>query len=359
MVQLLLTLVAVASWPDPTFAVDLAGIDRTIRKEPDYQSPSRQYALFVFGPEARVRVWAVIDGDSLYLDRNGNGDLTEAGERLSPIEPVLRRPENRPEAELLQTFNFNTRFGPQGAAERGLEGPILSCVPDLYWFHVFRYVPREDYVARNVDEKRQLERQHKAPIRVAVGLNNRTSQEVHTAFGDRPETAPVIHFDGPLILAVVPRGQAPFEIVRGQETWMEVRLTTPGINAVTVANLDGIPEPACPVAEIEYPARQAGRSPVQVRVDLAERWGNRFAGFIPFPPTAGAGTAQVTLSFPGWREQSVNPATFDAVVKEQQRHGGAALYISLSVGAALLFGCIWLALRYRAGGPGVPSTPPG
>ena len=41
----------------PALAVDLAKIDRTIRKEPAYQSKSPQYCLLVFGPKAETRVW--------------------------------------------------------------------------------------------------------------------------------------------------------------------------------------------------------------------------------------------------------------------------------------------------------------
>ena len=63
-------------------AGDLTKIDRTIAKEPAYQSKSPSYALLVFGPEAKSRAWVVLDGDFLYVDRNCNGDLTEEGERL-------------------------------------------------------------------------------------------------------------------------------------------------------------------------------------------------------------------------------------------------------------------------------------
>jgi hypothetical protein len=62
---------------------DLSKLDRTIRKEPEYQTKSPRYCLLVFGPEARTRVWLVLDGDSLYVDRNGNGDLTEPDERTT------------------------------------------------------------------------------------------------------------------------------------------------------------------------------------------------------------------------------------------------------------------------------------
>src|SRR5579859_2876050 len=58
-----------------TFAADLAKIDRTIVKEPKYIGQPR-YCLLVFGPEATNRVWIVQDGGVLYVDRNGNGDLT-------------------------------------------------------------------------------------------------------------------------------------------------------------------------------------------------------------------------------------------------------------------------------------------
>src|SRR5207253_6869612 len=62
---------------------DAPKIDRTIGKEPAYQTKSPQYGLLVFGPEGKDRVWLVRDGDTLYVDRNGNGDLTEAGEKVA------------------------------------------------------------------------------------------------------------------------------------------------------------------------------------------------------------------------------------------------------------------------------------
>lgn len=62
-----------------SLATDLAKIDRTIAKEPAYRTKTPKYGLLVFGPEGKDRVWLVHDGDVLYVDRNGNGDLTEPG----------------------------------------------------------------------------------------------------------------------------------------------------------------------------------------------------------------------------------------------------------------------------------------
>jgi hypothetical protein len=69
---------------------DLGKIDRRIVKEPAYKAEQPLYGLYVFGPEARTRVWAVLDKtrpdaadyDVLYFDRNADGDLTAPEERI-------------------------------------------------------------------------------------------------------------------------------------------------------------------------------------------------------------------------------------------------------------------------------------
>src|ERR671925_259 len=74
-------LVVVLASCAPLAAPDLTKIDRSIRKEPAY-SAKPKYCLLVFGPGAKTWVWLVLDGETLYVDRNGNGDLTEANERV-------------------------------------------------------------------------------------------------------------------------------------------------------------------------------------------------------------------------------------------------------------------------------------
>src|SRR5262250_2615532 len=66
--------------------VDLSKVDRTIAKEPAYRHKPK-YCLLVFGNDAKFRVWLVLDGDVLYVDCNGNGDLTERDERVVPERP--------------------------------------------------------------------------------------------------------------------------------------------------------------------------------------------------------------------------------------------------------------------------------
>jgi len=72
--------------------IDFTKVDRTIRKLPELNAPL--FALFLFGPDGKTRVWAVLDSskeavkfgtkDILYLDRNADGDLTGKDERIGP-----------------------------------------------------------------------------------------------------------------------------------------------------------------------------------------------------------------------------------------------------------------------------------
>jgi hypothetical protein len=67
----------------PALGVDYTKTDRRLAKEPAYASKSPKYALLLFGREAKLRVWIVLDGDVVYLDRNGDGDLTAKGARFA------------------------------------------------------------------------------------------------------------------------------------------------------------------------------------------------------------------------------------------------------------------------------------
>jgi hypothetical protein len=77
----------------PTLAAehhDLSKIERRIKSQPTYVAKEPLYGLYVFGPNLKTRVWAVLDKsavtnvqyDVLYFDRDADGDLTEENERI-------------------------------------------------------------------------------------------------------------------------------------------------------------------------------------------------------------------------------------------------------------------------------------
>lgn len=73
----------------PAHAQSLSTIERTIANLPPLDEPL--YALAVFGAEQQTRMWVVVDKlspestdyDVLYLDLNGDGDLTATEERIT------------------------------------------------------------------------------------------------------------------------------------------------------------------------------------------------------------------------------------------------------------------------------------
>jgi hypothetical protein len=244
-------------------AADLAMIDRTIRKEPAYQSKEPLYCLLVFGPEARTRAWLVLDDKVIYLDRNGNGDLTEEGERLGELQITPRPEPDNPIGEFREFAQV------RDAGERARGAPILQSTTRYKGLIVDQAFPKETYIAKTPQEQEALARVRKGLVRVYVvvdGEDRRIIQNGRAAFARRPQDAPVLWFDGPLTLALAPADNRKTEE-------LEVRVVTPGLGegSVTVLQEDSVPEGAHPVAEIVFPGTSWGGRPVTTTVRLDQR----------------------------------------------------------------------------------------
>ena len=222
-------------------AVDLATIDRSVRTEPPYQSKIPQYCLLVFGPQAKTRVWMVLDGDVLYVDRNGNGDLTDPGERVISQQARLR-PADRSVGE---GYSFDLQCFKAGAE------PILSCDPEVVWLHVG---PMQ-------------EKSFSVTVATKTGY---VQQALFVRFGDRPQDAPIFQIDGPRHFALNNK-LGPHVFRPGETSELVVELTSPALKARMRTEHSLIPAELHPVAELEFPPAKAGGDPIRVRVELKER----------------------------------------------------------------------------------------
>jgi hypothetical protein len=211
----------------PASAADLTKIDRSIGKEPAYQSKSPKYCLLVIGPEAKTRVWLVLEGDVLYVDRNGNGDLTEESERIVG-EDGLFVTEDITEADgKTRHTHFRLR--------RFKTGVILSLL---------------------VEDKRLF-----------FGGSREASDSFQ--FADQPRQAPILHMNGPLSL----RLGNPSKLVRGNnDNSITVTLGTPGLGQGTLIHASAedfnFPKDVHPVALIEFPSREKKAASIKVQVAL-------------------------------------------------------------------------------------------
>jgi hypothetical protein len=200
-----LAIVLTTSLLSGTQAADLKTVDRRVEREPKYQSGKPEYCLLVFGARAEARVWLVKDGDVLHVDRNGNGDLTEVGEKVTRFVPKIGAARKVFEKSLL----FRTGPLAPKASPRGRQYPDLLLALD----------PGESVMVLEHPEWPQV-----VPGR---GLK----------FAASPKEAPIIHFDGPLTLKLFegPEGEPGQSLIRGQEVELGVLLGTPGLGRGTVA----------------------------------------------------------------------------------------------------------------------------
>src|SRR5262249_4035052 len=204
----------------PAAAADLAKIDRTIAREPAYKGKPK-YCLLVLGPEAKTRIWLVMDDNSLYVDRNGDGDLTATGDRATFNEPYgrwesgdIRVPDSKLRYKLsLRTF------------ERATAGVQVSVHED----------GTKSYIIGDPDAD---------PL----------------VFAGHPSEAPVAHVAGPPGINLSYYGSLT----------LRVRVGAPGLGKGAFAALV-LPDDVFPVAHIEFPARHPGGRPIAMSKSLKNR----------------------------------------------------------------------------------------
>jgi len=250
----------------PLCAADLSRIDRTLVKEPPYTSQPR-YCLLVFGPEAKFRVWLVHDADTLYVDRNGNGDLTEAGEKVAA--KIAKR---------MTSDSGVYQFEAGDIAEGSLSHKGLRCST----FNA-------DHLAdSDPDVKQFLEQQpHGRPYTLGIdvetpgangeGIGGRVEQLTGyhdlngpLMFAERPEDAPIVHFRGPLTVTLFDRQQ----LTIGRQKQLDLAVGTPGLGPGTTAlvGYEGfIPRDVHPRAEIVFPPEHEGSAPFRELCELEGR----------------------------------------------------------------------------------------
>jgi hypothetical protein len=247
----------------PLSAADLTQIERKIAKEPVYQSKPK-YCLLVFGPEAKTRVWLVQDGNTLYVDRNGNGDLTEPGEKVAALK-----------GEGLDEGEYAFSLGDIH------DGPLIH--------KAFVQVRKLDFLVSQDERAKPLLAKDPKALAYAVlaemempgwkgaGVGGRVRQAAAffdvngiLQFANRPQDAPILHFGGPWQITLF-RLQT---LTIGRERDLVLGVGTPGLGAGTTAFIDYsgvIPETAYPTVEVSYPPKKPGEAPVLERYELRRR----------------------------------------------------------------------------------------
>jgi hypothetical protein len=242
---------------------DLAKIERKIAKELAYQSEAPRYCLLVFGPEAKTRVWLVQDGDVLYVDRNGNGDLTEAGKRVAL--PQGDKNYKSFEAGDIQDGSLShtglvvtqVRASPESIGDPKEFARIKSQNTEPWYWTV------------RVSAERPANDTRSLPKRIGYIANG--DGLGYLLFAARPQDAPIIHFNGPWTLGLQDTRQ---RLIIGQRSNLQIGVGAQGIGPGTFSFVrypDTIATHLDPVAEIAFPPKSPDQPRITKKFTLTHR----------------------------------------------------------------------------------------
>ena len=245
-------------------AVDLTSVDRRVAREPAYRSRPK-YCLLVFGPEAKTRIWLVQDGDRLYVDRNGNGDLTEADEKV-----------NAEKSEDAEDGAYSFKAGDLH------DGALLHKELNLTVMKIDYLADREDAVAKLL-KKRPNARGYQLSLEVEMpgfkgsGTGGRVQHWTSIVdgtgvlqFADRPKDAPILHFGGPLAITLYSKQQLMID----RETDVVLGVGSPGVGPGTFTWIEYenvIPRDKYPTLDVVFPPRHPGDTPLREHYELKQR----------------------------------------------------------------------------------------
>ena|GEM_PF-4016454 len=240
-------------------------LDRSIGEQPKYEGKAC-YLLLYFGEPSATRVWVAVDDKHLYIDRNGDGKLTGADEKIS------------------------------GTADKPMLYEVGSIAEKNGPTHT----------------KFSLHRRGDKVLDLSVRIAGDREEIAMGELFDSPEKAVVLHFNGPLQLRV-----GIEDMSREFENKFVCMIGTPGVGADAFASYmhETIEKTAYVKAEFTWPGKDASAPPIKQSIDLKERCcGNLFYGQIRVPAEAGNGKAKVTVLFLELKSMRVAPGEANLLI---------------------------------------------
>jgi uncharacterized membrane protein len=244
-------------------AADLAKIERKIAREPSYQTRAPKYCLLVFGLDGKTRCWLVQDGDTLYVDRNGSGDLTEDGKRV----------KLKQQGDSYRSFEAGD-LTIDGLTHTGLSVTQMKASPesvgnDQEWERIKKSGPEPWMWMVRLSAERAADDKRDLPRKLGYVINGDGAGML--LFAEKPQDAPIIHLNGPFTLGLQDRKQ---RLIAGDKTMLQIGVGPQGIGPGTFAFVlypDTIPNDVYPEAEITFPAKSPGLEPIKRKYTLKQR----------------------------------------------------------------------------------------
>jgi hypothetical protein len=259
---LLATLLAIF----PAAAADLTKLDRSIAREPTYATKSPRYVLLVIGPDARDRVWLVKDGDTLYVDRNGNGDLTEPGEKIAAQQGGSA--EDGYDFEIDDITLGGTKHHYLAVGIRPLRSRLFG---DNLKRDDLQAAVKKDPQADTLSLSLEATLPHLKPKGGVFVVAGPIDLDGPLLLAAKPAEAPIIHVGGPLQITF---SKDRPTLRRRHSRELVFAIGSRGLGAGAFARInyeDTIPNDTQPVGEFSFPPANPGGEPVKKRFEFKER----------------------------------------------------------------------------------------
>src|SRR5262245_7919192 len=246
--------------------------DRSLGEQPTYQTKAPGYALLSFGEGKADRVWLVWDGNTLYVDRIANGDLTD------PADRIAAQPQS-PGSAADGSYTFEVgELLLGGRTHKGLavtvaqlaqyEGGSLGQRADV------QAILRQNSSAVTFTVSLDAE----APGLSGGGIGGRLSYRAGPVdlagvlqFGNQPQAAPVIKIGGPHVITFFAE-RPSLRVGRASDFVLVVGSPGEGPGTLAMLAYDGtIPPAALPTADISFPPAKPGDAPVREKFEIKER----------------------------------------------------------------------------------------
>ena len=213
----------------------------------------------------------MFDGDVLYADRNGNGDLTKLDERLEPTSTTELNPPNP--IRTFRSYHLDTLAVSEGNTKYRI-GDVLQITPDS----TFGVESKEEKAFRAAIESKPdsisaavLKAPRGVWINVDVTVDGKWAQRGIAQCCDQPRNAPILHFDGPLTFALAQPQATLTRTPAGND--LSVQLVTPGLgdHSLTYTGYQNTSEKLHPVAEIDFPSQEPEGRAIRVVAPMNQR----------------------------------------------------------------------------------------
>ncbi|MCS6977486.1 MAG: hypothetical protein NZM31_10830 [Gemmatales bacterium] len=292
-------------------AVDLSKIERRIGKEPAYQGKPG-YLLLVFGPEAKHKAWLVLDGNTLYVDRFGTGDLDRPECRVEgkphPCCPCVFEAGDLTLGEQqytnLRVFVYEAKDSTHRTETEPLLKEFLQANPNGKLVSLSLEMPFEKLFPDDRADK---------PIQRVTRSVGPCDYKGILQFASRPEDASIIYFGKTWQFTPIGRQK----LIRGRSIDLALNLGNHGFGPGTFASVSFvklIPDSAKPHVVIEY-SGSSDRKPIVQEAVLKDRCCYVvFHDTLRIPDDVEPGQARVTFKLEGWLEGRVIPATYQLPV---------------------------------------------